>query len=103
MVLKMELQQIAKAEEVSWRQKSRCLWLKEGDRNTKYFHRIANFCRRNNQIDTLKVEDEIIDDKDQIKNEILDFYQNQYTEKEQWRPISTFEDLASLMMEQKEW
>lgn len=33
--IEMELEKIAKAEETSWRQKSRCLWLKEGDRNTK--------------------------------------------------------------------
>ncbi|KAF3642556.1 hypothetical protein FXO37_22454 [Capsicum annuum] len=65
--LKIEIQQLAKAEETSWRQKSRYLWLKEGDRNTKYFQRAANSRRRYNCIDKLKVGEIIIDDKVQIK------------------------------------
>ncbi|XP_070020674.1 uncharacterized protein [Nicotiana sylvestris] len=62
--LKAELMELAKAEEISWRQKSRCLWLKERDRNTRYFQTIANSHRRNNNIDKLKVDNEITDDKE---------------------------------------
>lgn len=40
--LKLEIRRLAKAEEASWGQKSRFLWLKESDRNTKFFQRVAN-------------------------------------------------------------
>ncbi|XP_070031562.1 uncharacterized protein [Nicotiana tomentosiformis] len=103
MKLQVEIQQLAKAEEVSWRQKSRCLWLKEGDRNTKFFHKVANSNRRTNCIDRLKVGDDITEDQDLIRGEILEFYQQLYTENESWRPTTRLEDVATLNGEEKVW
>lgn len=40
----------------SWRQKSRVLWLKEGDNNTKFFHKMANSNRRWNFMEKLEVD-----------------------------------------------
>ena len=37
-----ELHDLLKREETKWKQRSKELWLKEGDRNSKYFHECAN-------------------------------------------------------------
>jgi hypothetical protein len=44
-------------EEMMWLQRSRISWLKEGDRNTSYFHRNAVWRARRNLIKKLKRED----------------------------------------------
>ncbi|XP_071918974.1 uncharacterized protein [Coffea arabica] len=44
-------------EEAYWGQKARVQWLKEGDRNTKYFHIVVAGRRRRNNISSLQRED----------------------------------------------
>ena len=41
-VLRSQIQNLLSLEEVSWRHKSRMLCIKEGDNNTKFFHKVAN-------------------------------------------------------------
>jgi hypothetical protein len=49
-------------EEMLWLQRSRISWLKEGDRNTKFFHRKAVWRARRNQIKSLLDVDGVVRD-----------------------------------------
>ncbi|KAG5631925.1 hypothetical protein H5410_003642 [Solanum commersonii] len=63
--LLIEFENLAKFEEISWRQRSRVIWLKQGDKNTKFFHKTANSHWRYNNIDELNVDGEAIKDPEQ--------------------------------------
>jgi len=73
-------------EEISWRQKSRALWLKEGDKCTKFFHRVANSNRRCNSIESLSVNGSISSDQQIIRDHVALFYKSLFAEPFSWRP-----------------
>lgn len=58
--LKLEAEQdynrLLRMEEISWKEKSRATWLKEGDRNTNFFLKMTNLRCSTNTIDRLIVE-----------------------------------------------
>lgn len=51
-----EWEDLCKQEEIFWRQKSRVQWLKEGERNTRFFHRSTMANRVHNRISVIKDE-----------------------------------------------
>jgi hypothetical protein len=54
--ISQKLEERKAQEEILWRQKSRIQWLKEGDRNTKFFHRSTIQRRHANRITQLITE-----------------------------------------------
>ncbi|KAL6322576.1 hypothetical protein AAG906_009887 [Vitis piasezkii] len=73
-------------EEISWRQRSRELWLKEGDNNTRFFHRMANVHSRRNWLSKLKVDDCWHTEESDLKNSVVGAFNKLYTEEGGWRP-----------------
>ena len=54
--MQLELNEWLEREEVKWRKKSRELWLKEGDRNSKIFHLSTLVRRRKNYITEIQLD-----------------------------------------------
>ena len=54
--------------------------MKEGDNNTRFFHRVANFDRRTNHIWGIEVDGVLYEDEDEERSKVVNFYQRLYTE-----------------------
>jgi hypothetical protein len=77
----IEYQKIMHTEEEQWRLKSRSLWLKAGDRNTKYFQRQAKARLWRNKVFEITREDGTkINDFCQIQEEAKRHFENLLTE-----------------------
>jgi hypothetical protein len=72
--LVQELERCTLMKEVSWRLKSRVMWLK-GNKCTNFFHSIANSNRRHNSIDTIVIGDNPSSNQEEISGHIVEFYQ----------------------------
>ena len=72
-------------EEVSWRQKSREIWLKEGDRNTGFFHRMENLHRRRNSINSIRINGIHLVNEDEVKEGLVRAFQNLLSAPTNWR------------------
>jgi hypothetical protein len=84
-----ELHKVMDLDEISWSQKSRVLWLKEEDRNTKFFHCMANSHCRNNFIGCLNIEGTVTSDPKEVEEGIIQYYRQLYCKSTQWRPALT--------------
>ncbi|XP_021743261.1 uncharacterized protein LOC110709357 [Chenopodium quinoa] len=80
-----ELDEVLEQEELLWYQRSRIEWIRDGDRNTSFFHLSTISRRWRNNITT--IEDinsgEWMFEKDKIQQHIVSYFQNLFTAEEQ--------------------
>ena len=60
--------------------------MKEGDRNTRFFHRIANAHRRRNQLTRIKVNGRCLTEESEIKEEVSRTFQGLLADLGDWKP-----------------
>jgi hypothetical protein len=77
--LEKERNRLLLADEEQWRQKSRAIWIKSGDKNTKFFHNFASY-RRNKKF-IWEVQDDsgaVHSGQKEIKAEATKFFKSFY-------------------------
>ena len=78
--LRWEINGLLIKEEKMWKQRSRALWLQEGDQNTKFFHNKASHRYKRNRIEELKNGAGMVcTDEEEISKILIDYYQNLFT------------------------
>ncbi|RVW48032.1 hypothetical protein CK203_089187 [Vitis vinifera] len=85
---KGKLKELILREEIHWRQKVRVKWVKEGDCNSNFFHKVANGKRNRKFIKELENESDLmLNNSESIKEEILRYFEKLYTSPsgEPWR------------------
>ena len=79
-LLEDEINQLLDKEAKMWRQWSKVAWLRDEDRNTRFFHCKATQCRRRNFITRLHdANGGWCSSQEQVNATIVDFYQNLFT------------------------
>jgi hypothetical protein len=98
-LISSDLEKVTLQEEISWWQKSRVLWLKEGDKCTKFFHRLANLNRRFNFIVSFLLMTQLLLIL-QLSEITLFSFMTLYFQNHNWRP--RLNDLAFDSLEVEE-
>ena len=72
--LRKEINELLDREDEMWNQRSRTLWIKHGDRNTKFFHDMASQRQRINKINGLEDANGVWQDSDEAIQDIISNY-----------------------------
>jgi hypothetical protein len=92
--LQNELQTLLEKEEIKWKQKSKEAWLKEGDKNTKYFHACATQKKFKNTIDSIMDEQgRVWESKEEVEQVFVNYYRNLFTSEAQTDPAVCLDEL----------
>ena len=83
---KEDFKKWALLEEISWRQNSREVWLREGDMNTKFFHRMANAHRRGNMLSRVKINGVWLTEENEVREGVVNEFKSMLSTAGGWRP-----------------
>lgn len=102
-MIKQKYKNVVVLEEIKWRQKAKVKWLKEGDNNTKFFHRMTTARRNVNYISKMKIGNAWVEDKGRIKDHVDGFFKELYNDSGIVRPKLEGLEFKMLSDKQRAW
>ncbi|OMO92976.1 reverse transcriptase [Corchorus capsularis] len=75
---KAELWKLYRLVERSWQQKARMQWLRDGDKNSKFFHLVASNRARRNHIEKIEINGKTFVHPEEVKEGISSFFEKFY-------------------------
>ncbi|KAL8112353.1 hypothetical protein AgCh_019886 [Apium graveolens] len=98
-----EFHELLKRQEIYWQQRSKQFWLKDGDQNTRLFHKYASSRRRNNTVTKLKDKDDNWrDDVHGVQQVIMEYFENLFTTSGSTEGLTEREIVSRITEEQNE-
>lgn len=98
LMLKKEINSLMDKEERMWRQRSRTLYLKDGDRNTRFFHCRATQRRHKNLITGIKSQSNIWCTKpNEVSNIFLEYFQQLFTSSNSSIAVSDLDSIPRIV------
>jgi hypothetical protein len=99
--LRNRMDELLYREEMMWLQRSRISWLKEGDRNTKFFHHKAAARAKKNRIKRLRDDDNwITQNKKEMEGLTISFFKKLYTADSTVQPESVVQLFQPVITEE---
>ncbi|GKV13379.1 hypothetical protein SLEP1_g24388 [Rubroshorea leprosula] len=89
--------------EAIWKKKSRSDWVRLGDQNMRYFHKIANGRKAQNSISGLWSNGQWVEDPNMVKDEMVKYFSKMFREDSWNRPKPSNLVFRRISSDQKVW
>lgn len=101
--LKQKLDEMLLNEEMDWKQRARCSWVKEGDRNTRYFQAAVKARQQTNSLHSLMIGDKLGNKSVVVEQHIINHFRKMFEELFQFKPTIQGLQFSKISNEQGEW